>query len=183
MNIVFLIIMVISLILVIFASPEAAFAAMVDGGFNAILLTGKMLAIYAVWISVLKLMEQTKLDKKVAALFRPVTQKLFKGETDKAHEYIAVNLASNMLGMGSAATPAGIKAMKEMYRGSPVATKNMTMFLVINATSIQLIPATVMALMSAHGSQNSSAILIPSLVSTAVSTIFGILMVSLIKEK
>ena len=126
-----------------------------------------------------KMMEKTSLDKKIANLFTPITQKLFKGESDAAHSYIAVNLASNMLGMGGAATPAGIKAIAAMDTGSESASKNMIMFLVINATSIQILPATVMALMGTHGSASPSSIIIPSLIATAVSTLTGIILVKI----
>lgn len=179
MNAIFVVLVVISIILICFISPESVVTVMLDGGMNAITLSVKMLAIYALWLSVLKLMEKTSLDKKIASLFTPITQKLFKGENDEAHSYIAVNLASNMLGMGGAATPAGIKAISAMDTGSESASKNMIMFLVINATSIQLLPATVMALMGTHGSSAPSAIIIPSLIATVVSTISGIIMVKI----
>ncbi|MEG1612538.1 MAG: hypothetical protein RR357_00045 [Clostridia bacterium] len=182
MNAIFIVIVVVSIIMVCIISPESALTIMLDGSMNAISLSFKMLAIYAVWMSILKMMESTGLDKKIANLFTPITHKLFKGESDEAHSYISVNLASNMLGMGGAATPAGIKAIGEMYRGSKMATKNMIMLLVINATSIQILPATVMAMMSAHGSAAASSIIIPSLISTIVSTLSGIALVSLTKD-
>lgn len=182
MNTIFIITVLVSIIMICIISPENALGIMLDGGMNAISLTLKMLAIYAVWMSVLKLMEKTKLDIKIADLFTPVTSKLFKGESEKTHNYISINIASNMLGMGGAATPAGIKAINSMYKGSKKATKNMIMLLVINSTSIQVLPATVMALMSASGSNAPSYIIIPSLISTAVSTVTGILLVSMIKD-
>lgn len=182
MNNIFIITVLISLIMICIISPENALGIMLDGSINAINLMVKLLAIYAVWMSVLKLMEKTKLDKKIANLFTPITNKLFKGESKETHNYISINLASNMLGMGGAATPSGIKAINTMYKGSKKATKNMIMLVVINSTSIQLLPATVMALMSANGSTSPSYIIIPSLISTTISTLTGILLVSMIKE-
>ncbi len=177
MNFVFVILFVASIAIMLFISPETVISAMLDGGTSAISLSLKMLAIYAVWTSVLKIMERTGLNGLLSRLFRPITKRLFKNESEKAYDYISVNLASNMLGLGGAATPAGINAIKEMEGGDGRATKNMVMLTVIAATSIQLLPATVMSLMSAAGSSAPSAILIPSLISTAVSTVVGILMV------
>lgn len=82
-----------------------------------------------------------------------------------------------MLGLGGAATPAGIKAISLMDNGSGVATKNMIMLVVVNATSIQLIPATVMSLLASNGATNPSSIILPTLISTAVSTVTGIILV------
>lgn len=177
MNAIFIVVFIASVIMLLTFSPESVISVMLDGGMNAISLSLKLLAIYAVWMSMLKIMEATGLDKLLMRLFRPLTRRLFKGENEKAMEYVSINLASNMLGLGSAATPAGINAIKEMDDGKDAATKNMIMLTVISATSIQLLPATVMSLMSAAGSAAPSSIIIPSLISTAVSTLTGIIMV------
>lgn len=177
MNAVFVFLFLASIAIMLFVSPETVISAMLDGGMSAISLSIKMLAIYAVWMSVLKIMEKTGLNGMLSRLFRPLTKRLFKNESEKAYDYISVNLASNMLGLGGAATPAGINAIKEMDKSDGRASKNMVMLTVIAATSIQLLPATVMSLMSAAGSASPSSILIPSLISTAVSTVCGMLMV------
>lgn len=179
MNAIFIIVFVVSATVMLFLSPEKTVSAMLAGGEDAIRLSLQLLAIYAVWLSVLKLIEKTGLDKRLARMFRPITKKLFKNESEKAESYIAVNLAANMMGLGGAATPAGIQAIKEMDRGGDTASKNMVMLTVISATSIQLLPATVMSLMSAAGSENPSVILLPSIISTAVSTITGVILVKI----
>ena len=94
------------------------------------------------------------------------------------YDYIAVNLASNMLGMGGAATPAGIKAIGAMNANGEKATDNMCLLVVINATSIQLIPATVISIRAAAGSANAASIFLPTLIATLVSTFSGILILS-----
>ena len=82
-----------------------------------------------------------------------------------------------MLGMGGVATPAGIKAMQSMsLEGQTVASPNMILLLIINATSIQLIPATVIAIRATAGSADASSIFLPTLISTAISTISGIIL-------
>lgn len=177
MNGIFILFFIASVATMLFISPDSTVSGLLSGGSSAIDLSLKLLAIYAVWLSVLKIMEQTGLDATLARLFKPITKRLFKKESDKALNYICVNMASNMLGLGGAATPAGIQAITEMDKGNGIATKNMVMLTVISATSIQLLPTTVMSLMSEAGSTNPSAILIPSIIATAVSTISGIILV------
>ena len=179
MNTVFLIILFISLLILTVVNPESALSVMLEGARSAIDLSIKLIAIYAVWLSVLKIMEKTGRDKKLSALFTPITNLLFKGENDKTKSVIGMNFAANMLGMGGAATPLGIKAMELMDDGSGKATNNMIMLMVISATSIQVLPATIMALRSASGSVNSSDIILPTIIATTVTTLSGILLVKL----
>lgn len=183
MNALFLVIAIAAIILISISSPEAVIGVMLDGAMNAVDLGVKLAVIYAVWMSVLTMMTKSGLSDKLTRLFRPITNLLFKGESEEAKGYIAVNFASNMLGLGGAATPAGISAIKAMDKDYTSATKNMVMFIVINTTSLQLLPATVMALLASHGSTAPSAIIIPSLIASAVATAFGMLLVTFIREK
>lgn len=88
-----------------------------------------------------------------------------------------------MLSMGGVATPAGIKAMHAMEDGSIRATDNMIMLLVINATSIQLIPATVVAMRASHGAQSASDIIIPTLISSGIATLCGMIICKVLSLK
>ena len=122
------------------------------------------------------MVEATALDKKLSKILRPVVCKIFKNESDEAYDKICVNLAANMFGMGGVATPAGIKAMSAMSDGSDRATDNMIMLLVINATSIQLIPATVIALRASANSQSPSDVILPTLISSGIATLCGMIL-------
>lgn len=183
MNVAFLIISAISVVLMIARAPEAAFPTMIDGVTHAIELSIKLCAIYAVWLSVLKMVEATSLDKKLSKLLRPIVRKIFKNESDEAYDYISINLAANMFGMGGVATPAGIKAMSAMSDGSDRASDNMIMLLVINATSIQLIPATVIAMRAGTNSQSPSDIILPTLISSGIATLVGAIMCKVLSLK
>lgn len=183
MNVAFLIISAISVVLMIARAPEAAFPTMIDGVTHAIELSIKLCAIYAVWLSVLKMVEATSLDKKLSKLLRPIVRKIFKNESDEAYDYISINLAANMFGMGGVATPAGIKAMSAMSDGSDRASDNMIMLLVINATSIQLIPATVIAMRAGANSQSPSDIISPTLISSGIATLVGAIMCKVLSLK
>lgn len=164
-------------------SPESAFPTMIDGVRGAIELSFKLCAIYAVWLSVLKMVEATALDKKLSKILRPVVCKIFKNESDDAYDKICVNLAANMFGMGGVATPAGIKAMSAMSDGSDRATDNMIMLLVVNATSIQLIPATVIALRAGANSQSPSDVILPTLISSGIATLCGMILCKVLSLK
>ena len=177
MNIAFTALTLISLVMLTYAAPATAFPTMLQGVMNAITLIVKLSAIYAVWLSVLKMMQATGLDKKLSKLLHPLIKRLFKGESEETYNWISVNLAGNMLGMGGVATPAGIKAMKSMAtEDQTVASPNMILLLIINATSIQLIPATVIAMRATAGSADASSIFLPTLISTSISTICGIIL-------
>ena len=183
MNIAFLLITSASIVAMIIKSPESAFPTMIDGVGQAITLIIKLTAIYAVWLSVLDMMTKTKLDKKLSKLLKPVARKIFKSESEEAYDWICINLSANMLSMGGVATPAGIKAMSAMEDGSIKATDNMIMLLVINATSIQLIPATVVAMRASHGSQSASDIIVPTLISSGIATLCGMIICKVLSLK
>lgn len=175
MNAAFTLLTLISLVMLTVLSPQKAFPTLIEGVGGAVALAFKLVAVYAVWLSVLKMAEATGLDKKLSRGLRPLIRKLFKGESDDAYDHISVNLASNMLGMGGVATPAGIKAIGSMRSDGVRASDNMILLVVINATSIQLIPAAVIAIRAANGSADAADIFLPTFISTAVSTLSGIL--------
>lgn len=179
MNLVFTIMILVSLVMLIVVSPESAFSIMISGASSALKLAFTLIAIYAIWLSVLSLMEGIGLNRAMNRLFRPITKRLFKGESDLALEYITLNFSANLLGMGGAATPLGIKAMECMQAGSEKATDNMILFMVINSTSIQLIPATIIGLRAAAGSNSASDIILPSLLATIISTVTGVILAKL----
>lgn len=149
---------------------------MIEGVSGAITLSIKLLAIYAVWLSVLEMTKRTGIDKRLSKILKPVAKKLFKGEKEEAYDWICVNVSANMLGMGGVATPAAIKAMEHMQDGSNKATHNMALLFTINATSIQLIPATVIAMRAASNSQNAADIIMPTLISSGIATLIGVIM-------
>ncbi len=177
MNILFVIIIVISLGMICLINPESAISVMLEGTRGAIDLMLKMTAIYALWMGILKIMEKSGISYYISKIFRPVTKLFFKSEDKKTQDIISMNLTANFIGMGGAATPLGILAMERMQDGSDRATDNMLMFFIINVTSIQILPATVIAMRATANSLNPSDIIIPSLIATAVTTITGIILV------
>lgn len=111
---------------------------------------------------------------------RPVLAFLFPGvpRDHKANEYMAANMISNVLGLGWAATPAGLKAMEELKKlnhGSHIASADMCTFLIINISSLQLIPVNIIAYRSQYGSVSPTSIIGMGLIATIVSTAAGVI--------
>lgn len=160
--------------MLIYTSPELVLSAMLDGATGSLKLTVRLFAVYTVWLSIIQIMQSCGMSQKLASVFMPITRRIFKGESRQAQEYISLNLSANMLGVGSAATPFGIKAIEEMDKGNSIATDNMLLFVIINCTGVQLLPTTVIGLRATAGSLSPSDIIIPTLISTLISSIVGI---------
>ena len=182
MNIIWISILVVGLGLLLLSNPELAFLSIQHGSEKAIALCLKLWAIYAIWLGLLNILETTKLDKKIAKMLNPVI-KFLVGETDEyTKNQIAINLTSNLLGMGNACTPSGINGMAGLSKGQKYITNSMAMFMILNVTSLQLVPTTVISLRITHGSNSPANILLPTLIATIASTLTGILLVKLCKN-
>ncbi len=143
-----------------------------------------LIGIMALWLGIMKIAEASGLIRIIARGLKPITVRLFPDvpEDHPAIGSIVLNMAANMLGLGNAATPMGLKAMEELQELNPkkdTATNAMVMFLAINTSSVQIIvPATVVALMGVAASQ----IFIPTILATLASTITAIVMVRLLEK-
>lgn len=165
----------VSLGLMIFTNPAAATGAMLDGAHGAVELSLNLLALYAFWLGFFSLIERLGLSRGLEKLLRPVIKRLFPSSDENTRKYIAMNMSANLLGLGNAATPMAINAIAGMEKdGSAKATTDMIMLTVISATSLQLLPTTVIGMRAAAGSANPADFLFPSLVATVLSTAIGI---------
>ena len=158
---------------------EAVSAAAIDGAKDAALLCISLIGTYALWLGVLNIAKDAGLIAAIARRMRVVIKRLFPGvpKDSAASGYITLNIVANMLGMGNAATPFGLKAMKELQELNAHkhrATDAMCMLLIINASSVQLMPLTVIALRSAAASTAPGEIVLTALIATSITTIVGI---------
>lgn len=140
-----------------------------------------LLAIMAFWSGLMRIVEKSGILNKISIILKPMIKILFKEvENDsKAINAIILNIAANMFGIGNSATALGIKAMEEMQRtnrNKSRATNAMCMFLIINVSSIQLIPLNVIKLRADAGSANPTEIILPTLIATTFSTIVAVLL-------
>lgn len=179
MNIIWLIILISGIVTMLFTDPDGAVRAMLTGSTNAVNLAISLVATYGFWLGFFALMDKTGISDFIARLLRPIIKKLFKGESADTEKFITMNMSANLLGLGNASTPMGINAINSMNKGKPYATTNMIMLVVISATSLQLIPSTVIGMRIAHGSVSPTAFLLPCMVSTVASTIIGVILVKL----
>lgn len=166
---------------------EAANDAVLDSAGEAVQLCITMLGVVAVWTGLMEVARESGLIKKLTKKIMPALHLLFPDVPmeHEAMEYISLNMISNFLGLGWAATPAGIRAMellselgsrKDENEGKPrKATRDMCTFLIINVSSLQLIPVNIIAFRSKYGSVHPASILVPAIIATTVSTIAGII--------
>ena len=179
--------------------PELTNAAL-DSSKDAVSLCITMLGVMAFWCGIMEIAEKAGLVKKAAEKLRPVIRFLFPQLPvgNKANEQIAINFIANILGLGWAATPAGLEAMEELQkleedrrlgkaagpvRKRGVASNEMCTFLIVNISSLQLIPVAVIAYRSQYGSVNPTAVVGPGIVATAVSTGAAILFCRIMDRK
>jgi len=154
-------------------------------GMNLIL---EMMPLIVLWTGIMKIAENSGLLEVFSKMLNPVLSKLFPSlnKDHKALGYIASNIAANMLGLGSAATPFGLKAMEELQKDNPkkdTATEAMITFLVLNTGGVTLIPTTVIALRMMYGSANPTEIIITSILATTVSSVSGLVLDYMIRRK
>ncbi|HZJ83373.1 MAG TPA: nucleoside recognition domain-containing protein [Clostridia bacterium] len=163
-----------------FGNLESTTQAALDGAKYSVELCIGLAGIYALWLGLMKVAEKSGLVEAISKKMKGIIMIIFPGipSGHPAIGAITMNIIANMLGLGNAATPLGIKAMHELQRlnrSTEKATNDMCMFLIINTSSVQLIPTTVIALRTAAGSLNPSEIIGTSLIATLCSTITGIL--------
>ena len=161
---------------------DAALAAMMAGANEAVALCLELAGAYLLFLGLLGVAKRAGLMESLSGLLRGATGWLFPGSGAAAGP-IALTLSANMLGLGNAATPLGLAAMRELDRGNPrpgVATDNMCAFIAINASAPQLLPTGVLALRQAAGSAVPAAVVLPSLLATCCSTAVAVLLCRLL---
>lgn len=164
-----------------------------DAASEAVSLCIFMLGVLGVWNGMMEIAVKSGLMKQIARGMNPLIHWLFPDipKEHRANEYIAANMAANILGLGWAATPAGLRAMKELKnlaenRGDRIQKKNveeatdtMCAFLVLNISSLQLIPINMIAYRGQYGSVNPTAVVVPAIAATMISTLAGILFIKM----
>ncbi len=152
---------------------DAAF----EGAKSAVFTVLSFAGVMCFWTGIMKIAEKSGLSQKIEKLLRPIINFLFPNSGDEAKNYIAMNMSANLLGMGNAATPMGIKAMSCLDRenANPLyASDNMCMLVVLNTTSIQLIPTTIIALRVAASSADPFSIILPIWISSLTAVLSAV---------
>lgn len=155
-----------------------------DGFLNsageAVSLCITMIGVIGFWSGIMEIGKNAGIIDKLTKILNPVIDYLFPNipKEHKSREYITINMIANILGMGWAATPPGLSAMEELSKlnkDKKTASDEMCTFLIINISSLQLIPINVIAYRAKYGSVNPTAIVFPAIMATFVSTIVGVM--------
>ena len=167
---------------------DALSAAMLNSAKESAAMVLSLLGIYMFWMGILNIAKEAGLVQKLAKKMERVLGALFPEVPagSRASGYISLNIVANMLGMGNAATPFGLSAMKELdelNRHRKIASNAMCMLLCINAASVQLLPLTLIAIRGSYGSAAPADIVLPSLLNTAITAVIAIVLAKIMEKR
>lgn len=159
---------------------DAVTNAAIENGKIAVELALALIGVMGLWLGIMKIAEDSGLIRGISRLLRPIMVLLFPDIPPEhpAMGGMIMNISANILGLGNAATPFGLKAMEELQKLNPqkdTATNSMITFLAINTSSVTLIPASTIGILSAAGAKNPTEIIGPTIIATMISTIVAII--------
>lgn len=174
---------------------EALTDGVLTGAKEAVTMSITMLGIMSAWTGIMQIAQRTGIIESISSKLRPFMRLMFPN-TDKempAYGHICTNIVANVLGLGWAATPAGLKAMEELSKHKDeqvesanvnnVATDEMCTFLVLNISSLQLIPVNIIAYRSQYGSVSPAAVVVPAIIATAFSTLVAVVFCKIMSRR
>ena len=188
MNVLWLIMICVSIVFAIFTGHLEAFTSSIfEGAKAAVEVSLYLLGIVSVWLGITRILEDSGLIYRIAHLFKPLICRLFSNIPGDHPSITAItlNVLANLFGLGNAATPLGIKAMQDLdslNQNKGTITPEMMMFIVINTASIQLIPFSVIGILANYGNRNPAAVVLPVLIATAISAITALLVLALFRK-
>jgi spore maturation protein A len=172
MNVIWLILLSVSIVFAIFTGNLEGFTkAIFNGAKSAVEVSLFLLGIVSVWMGITKILEDSGLIFRIAHLFKPLITRLFRNipGDHPSISAITLNILANMFGLGNAATPLGIKAMQELdtlNEEKGTITPAMMTFMVLNTASVQLVPFSVIGILASYNARNPAAIVLPVLIAT-----------------
>lgn len=152
---------------------------------NAVKLTLTLLGATCLWSGIMEIASKTDIIKYLSAILQPIIKKIFYNldSNKKSYNNIIMNIIANILGLGNAATPLGLKAMGKLQKenaNKDELSDNMMMLIVLNTASLQVIPTTVIAVRKSLGSNNPTQIIFPVWIATVCAAVVGILVAKII---
>lgn len=188
MNYIFLLLISISLIIgFVNGRLEEVNTSLLTSCNIAVKIAFSLIGIMAFWLGIMRIAEKAGIINIIAKILKPITKKIFSDipQNSPAIGDITMSISANALGLTNAATPIGIKAMQELQeenKNKTVASDSMCMFLGMNTAGFQIIPATVIAILTGLGAKNPTDIILPTLIVTTISFIFAILISLCLKK-
>lgn len=182
MNRIWVLLFLVSVISLCIFNPSQVLTGLLSASNNAVKLSLELCAIYAIWIGLFSILEQSGLSKKLSKLLSPIINKIFgkNNLSDESRKYVSLNISANMLGMNGAATPLGIKAIESMQKDNPdksTVSFAMIMIIAISCSSVQLLPTSIIGMLASAGSSSPTSIILPSIICSICSTSITILLV------
>ena len=155
-----------------------------DAVHGALTLSVTLAAIYIFWMGVVEVATRSGLIDKIAKALKPLLKFLFGEQTDEVNSLIATNISANLIGASGAATPAAIAAMEKMAEPEQKkASMPMIMLFVLAASSLQILPTTIIGMLQAHNGVNPESIILPSFIVSTFSTILAVILVKVFSAK
>ncbi len=169
-------------------SSDEVITSIMQSGQSGVENVISLIAMTCFWSGMFKIFENTSAIKSFSKIFKKILYKIFnkKELNSKAEEYISMNIATNVIGVGNASTVNGIKAMEELQNENNIKdtpNDNMATFVLINTASLQLIPTSMIAMRALYGSNNPSAIVIPVWIVTIIALIVGLISIKILNRK
>lgn len=182
-----IILIVCSALAVVFGNTNELSNEIFSSASAAVTLFLKLLGMFCLWGGLMNIAERSGLTNWIAKAFHPLLRLIFKDirKNPKTAEAITMNITANLLGLGNAATPLGIEAMKRLSEDNPnknTASNNMVLFVIINTAAIRLIPTTVALLRLEHGAQQPMDILPASVITSVAAMCVGLLVAKLFER-
>lgn len=188
MNYIFVFLILISIITAIYTGKiEEVTNELLNATQRAVQVSIGLIGIMAFWLGIAKIAQKSGLINLISKLISPILKLIFNElpKNSPAFSNIALNITANALGLSNAATPFGIKAMKDIKKEenkNDVATNSMCIFLAMNTAGFQIVPATVLAILIAAGTKNPTEIIIPTFIVTLSSFIFAIVIAKILAK-
>lgn len=188
MNYIFVFLILISIITAIYTGKiEEVTNELLNSCQRAVQVSIGLIGIMAFWLGIAKIAQKSGLINLISKLISPILKLIFNElpKNSPAFSNIALNITANALGLSNAATPFGIKAMKDIKKEenkNDIATNSMCIFLAMNTAGFQIVPATVLAILIAAGAKNPTEIILPTFIVTLSSFIFAIVVAKILAK-
>lgn len=154
----------------VFCAPTEILPVFLTGSSNALTLSLELFSIYAVWLGIISIIENTKLGAFISKLLSPIINKVWGKDLSKnAKNYLSLSISASLLGIGGASVPLGIKAIEEMDDKSGIVTFPIILTIIFASSGLQILPTTIMSLMSVSGASDPTKIILPTFLSGLVT--------------
>ena len=184
MNKIWIFLFITSIVSLCLFDPSQVLSGLLTASNSAVKLSLELCAIYAIWLGLFGILEQSGISNKVSKLLSPIINKIFgkNNLSEESKKYVSMNISANLLGMSGAATPLGIKAIESMQKDNKnksIVSFPMIMLIAISCSSVQLLPTSIIGMLANAGSKNPTSIIAPSIICSILSTTLAILLVYL----